>query len=89
MANPQAEQIAAGLTEAQRALVIESEPGGWGRDDTACGAELIGAGKWAAARALSRKRLGDVVEDFGMYPPGLYFNTQLGLAVRESLRKQA
>lgn len=78
-------EIAGKLSEAQRALVLASEPGGWGRDDTAVGVDLVGARYWNTARALERKVLGDIEEQPDFYPSGLYFNNQLGLAVRAHL----
>lgn len=88
MTTPTKMELAEGLSEAQRRMVLESHPGGWGRDDTACGAELIGAAGWSTARALVRRKLGDIAEDYGMWPPGLYFNNQTGLAVRQYIQEQ-
>jgi hypothetical protein len=85
----EAGEIARGLTMAQRAMVLESEPGAWGRDDDGCGAEVHGAGKWAVARALEKLGLGDTEESPGSYPSGLYFNNPLGLQVRAILQNEA
>lgn len=81
-------RVAAGLTKAQRELAMESAPGGWGRDDTATGAEVYGAGRWSVARSLVRKRLGDIYEQPELWPPALYFHNQRGLSVAAHLREQ-
>jgi len=78
-------KIAAGLSEAQRRLVLASEPGAFGRDDTSCGAEVWTGGEHMAALALERKGVGNLCR----YAHGmcsLYFNTNTtGLAVRTYL----
>lgn len=82
------EQIAAvagKLTKAQRELVLASKRGGWGRDDTACGVPIRGQ-QYRVARALERLGLGD--HSFGSEIEDLYFNNQLGLAVRDHLKKE-
>lgn len=77
-------QIVAGLTKAQAAMVLESEPGAWGRDDDGTGAEVFGSG-YIVARNLVAANLGDIEEHPGLWPPALYFNNALGLAVRTAL----
>jgi len=77
-------QIARGLTKAQRRWVMASEPGGWGRDDTAVGVPIRGA-QFRVARALERLRIGE--HTFGSDFEDLYFNNQYGLAVRAELEK--
>lgn len=81
-------KIAKGLTKAQQRMVVESCPGGWGRADQSCGVEVQGSGRHASARALVAANLGDIEEDPGTYPPALYFNNALGLAVRAHLERQ-
>ena len=71
--------IASRLSEAQRKLVMASEPGGWGRDDCACGVEIRGP-QYRAAKELARPGLGSYTH--GSPYGDLYFNTSLGLAVR-------
>lgn len=67
-------------------MVLASEPGGWDRDDTACGAELHTGPDYQVARSLVRKGLGDIVIDGAGYPRGLYFNNSaLGLALRQHI----
>ncbi len=78
--------IVSGLTKAQRALVLESEPGAWGNPERATGAEVIGAGRFAAAQALERKGLGEVQIDANCYPYALWLNNGTGLAVRAALK---
>lgn len=81
--NPTPKQIAARLTEAQRKLVIASEPGGWGRDDMSIGAEIRGA-QYRTAKSL--EALGVGTYSHGDPYGDLYFNTNdLGLAVRAIL----
>ena len=82
-----AEQIAAGLTKAQREVCLSSEPGAFGRDDDGCGAELRNAGQVAAARALVRKGLGDIEDHSPYWPRFLYFNNLDGLEVRRILQE--
>jgi len=79
------DKLAKSLTKAQRKMVLASEPGGWGRDDTACGVPLKGSG-FATARALERKRIGEYT--FGSNFEDLYFNNQTGLALRNHLKGQ-
>lgn len=75
--------IARALSEAQRRLVIASEPGGYGRDDCATGVEIRGA-QYRTARSL--EKLGVGVYSYGSDFQDLYFNTDdLGLAVRDYL----
>ena len=81
-------QIASTLTEAQRRMLIESGPGGFGRVDTACGAEVIGIGQLSTARSLERKGLGQVDWFPYAYPKHLYFSNSEGLSVREYLLTQ-
>lgn len=82
--------IAASLSEAQRRIVLESGPGGYGMEDRSVGALLEGPGAIAAGRALERKGLGHVEEGGGGLA-WLYFNKDygdsLGLAVRKELEK--
>lgn len=81
MTNPA--DIARALSEAQRRLVIASEPGGYGRDDCATGVEIRGA-QYRTARSL--ERIGVGVYTYGSDFSDLYFNTDdLGLAVRDCL----
>lgn len=80
-----AERIARGLTEAQRGLVMDSEPGGFGRADCACGAEARTGATVSAAKALQRKGLGTIVDHAPCWPRFLYFNNAVGLAVRALL----
>lgn len=81
-------EIAKGLSEAQRRMVLGSEPGGWGRDDCACGVELTTGAHYAVARALRRKGLGDH-DGPGGFLPGLYFNNDSGLRVRTILQENS
>ena len=80
------EHIARGLSKAQKTMVIESEPGGFGRNDTACGVPLHGA-RFRVAASLENKGLGEY--SFGSSFEDLYFNNQRGLAVRAILKEQA
>ena len=79
-----ADRIAAGLTKAQRDLLIASEPGGWGRADMACGVELRGPA-YSTAKALAARKLGTFTS--GSVYGDLYFNSRLGLAVRTILEQ--
>ena len=81
----EAEEIAKGLTEAQRKMVLASEPGGWGRSDTAIGVPLRGL-QFRTARSLEKMRLGEY--SFGSCFEDLYFNNQLGLSVRAVLQEK-
>lgn len=80
------EQIAAGLSEAQRRLVVASEPGGWGRDDCAIGVEIRGS-QYRTAKSLEGLGLGTYTH--GSPYGDLYFNTELGLAVRKIITQEA
>jgi hypothetical protein len=84
MSAPDIAQIARGLTKAQRRLILASERGGWGRDDTATGVPLKGP-QFQTARSLERLRLGDY--SYGSCFEDLYFNNQTGLAVRDYLKE--
>lgn len=77
------EQIAKGLSEPQKALVVASERGGFNRDDEACGVEISGP-QCRTARSLERLGIGEYT--FGDCFSDLYFNNQMGLAVRDVLR---
>ncbi len=79
------DKLAKSLTKAQREMVLASEPGGWGCDDTVCGVPLNGPG-FATARALERKGIGE--HTFGSEFEDLYFNNQTGLALRNHLKGQ-
>jgi len=75
-------EIAGKLTGPQRRMLLASEPGGWGRDDTATGVEIRGA-DYRVAASLEAKGLGD----YGHGSPygDLYFNNADGLAIRSYL----
>lgn len=77
--------LASRLTRAQRAMVLASEPGGWGNPNEATGADVMGSSGWATALALERRGMGDIEESPGSYPPALYFHNSTGLAVRHHL----
>ena len=77
------DSLTRGLSPAQRRMVLDSKPGGWGRDDTAIGVEIRGSG-YRVARALHAKGLGDYTH--GSPYGDLYFNNADGLAVREALK---
>lgn len=79
----EAERIAKGLTEAQRRMVLESVPGGWGSASQACGTEVAGSG-YRTARALAALKLGTY--SHGSLYGDLYFNNDLGLEVRSILQ---
>ena len=81
-----AREVAGRLTKAQRAKVLESEPGAWNRTEDATGAGLVGAGGYATGRALVRAGLGIIEEHPGMWPSALFFNNSAGLAVRAILQ---
>jgi hypothetical protein len=69
-----------GLTEAQRKLILESEPGGFGRHDCSIGTPIRGA-QYRTAKSLEQLGIGTYTHGspFG----DLYFNTDdLGLVVR-------
>ena len=72
------------LTERMTAMVRESERGGFGRADTATGVELRSGADYAVARALERRGLGTVEEGYDGLP-GLYFNNDDGLSLRDEL----
>jgi hypothetical protein len=82
MTAPDVAELARGLTEAQRRLVLASEPGGWGDPGQACGVELHGR-DYRVARALEGRRLGTYTH--GSPICDLYFNSDLGLQVRAYL----
>lgn len=72
------------LSTRMKAMVLESERGGFGRADTATGVELRTGSDHAVARALVKRELGTLEEGrSGM--PGLYFNNDDGLALRDEL----
>lgn len=72
------------LTDRMKAMVRESERGGFGRPDRATGVELRTGADYAVGRALEKRNLGTVEEGHsGM--PGLYFNNDDGLALRDDL----
>lgn len=76
-------EIAEGLTEAQRKLVIASEPGGFGMHDRSIGVEIRGS-QYRSAKVL--ERLGIGFYSHGDSYGDLYFNTDdLGLAVRSHI----
>lgn len=79
------DQIARKLSPAQRSLVLESKPGGWGRDDTAIGVPIRGS-QYRTAGVLQRLGVGDYTHGspFG----DLYFNDDLGLQVRALLTEE-
>lgn len=80
-----AERIAKGLSEAQRALVLASEPGGWGMRACATGTPISGQ-QYRSARVLHRLGVGTF--SHGSPYGDLYFNTDdFGLAVREILTR--
>lgn len=78
-------EIASRLTEAQMALIMASEPGGWGREDCACGAEIRGS-QYRTAQVLERLEIGSYTH--GAPYGDLYFNTSLGLEVRSLLQEK-
>ena len=79
--------IAEGLTEAQRRMVLASEPGGFGCDDCSTGVEIRGS-QYRTAMALQRRGLGTY--SHGSSCGDIYFNTDgLGLAVRAYLKEQS
>lgn len=71
------------LTEAQRRMVVDSEP-----DDVTglqgCGVELCSGAAYAVAKALERRKLGHR-EGPGGPLPGMYWNNATGLAVRVAI----
>lgn len=78
--------LARSLSEAQRKLVLASEPGGWGRDDCATGVPISGT-QYRTAKVLERLGIGTF--SHGSPFGDLYFNTHaLGLAVRAELQKE-
>lgn len=72
------------LTPRMKAMVLESDRGGFGRADTATGVELRTGADYAVARALKKRDLGTVLEGYDGLP-GLYFNNDQGLCVRDEL----
>lgn len=72
------------LTDRMKAMVIESERGGFGRADTATGVELRSGADHAVARALVKRDLGTIEEGYSGLP-GLFFNNDDGLALRDDL----
>lgn len=85
MPNQTPEQIAEGLSEAQRRLVLASEPGGFGLPDCSTGVEIRGA-QYRTAKSLNRMGVGTYTH--GSPYGDLYFNTDaLGLSVRRALEK--
>ncbi len=83
----QAREIAGKLTEAQRRMVLASDP-----DDVTgtegAGVELRSGADYATAKALLRRGTGFVEGPGGPWP-GMYWNVSLGLAVRRILQEQA
>lgn len=74
----------ANLSPRMKAMLLDSERGGFGRADTATGVELRTGADHAVARALVKRELGTLEEGHsGM--PGLYFNNDDGLALRDEL----
>lgn len=73
------------LTARMKAMVLESERGGFGRADTATGVELRTGADHAVARALVKRDLGTIEEGYSGLP-GLYFNNDEGLALQDELR---
>lgn len=76
---------AAALTPRMKAMVLESERGGFGRADTATGVELRTGADHAVARALVKRELGTIEEGYDGLP-GLYFNNDEGLALHDELK---
>lgn len=77
------EQIAAGLSDRQKRMMIDSSP-----DDRTgkegLGVELATGADYAVAKALERRELGHR-EGPGGSLPGMYWSNALGLEVREHL----
>lgn len=73
------------LTPRMKAMVIESERGGFSRADTATGVELRTGADYAVARALVKRDLGTIEEGHSGLP-GLFFNNDDGLALQDELR---
>ena len=73
-----------GLTPRMKAMVIESERGGFGRADSATGVELRSGADHTVARALVKRELGTIEEGYSGLP-GLFFNNGDGLALRDDL----
>lgn len=75
------------LTEAQRAMLIASEP-----DDVTgeegCGVELRSGADYATANALKRRGLGNVTGPGGALP-GMFWSNAQGLAERALLMPEA
>lgn len=74
------------LTDAQRRMIIDSEP-----DDRTgtegCGVELRTGADYAIAKALERRKLGHR-EGPGGSLPGMYWSNAMGLAVRAALKSR-
>lgn len=75
------------LTDRMKAMIRESERGGFGRADTATGVELRTGADYAVARALEKRDLGAIEEGYNGLP-GLYFNNDDGLSLRDDLMGQ-
>lgn len=79
------DEIAKGLTKAQRVLVLASEGGAFGYPNRAYGTPVEGA---KHRTALTLDRLGLGVYAYSDCFESLYFNNETGLAVRAILEAQ-
>lgn len=79
--------IAEGMSEAQKRMLVMSEPDDiTGREG--CGVELCSGAAYSIAKALTRKGLGDH-DGPGGFLPGMYWSNGFGLAVRKILQERA
>jgi len=79
----EAERIAAGLTPAQRRLVLASDPDDI-TDLQGCGVDIKGA-TYRTAAALKKAGLGSFTHGSSLWD--MYWNLPLGLAVRKVLER--
>lgn len=75
--------MSAKLTDAQRRMLLESEPDDRTGDE-GCGVELRTGADYAAAKALQRRGLGSVTGPGGNLP-GMYWSNGAGLLRRSEL----
>lgn len=83
---PTIEELARGLTEAQKSMLRKSEPDDLtGREGV--GVDLFTGAHYATAKALERKGLGHREGPGGFRYAGMYWSTPLGLTLRAYLEK--
>ena len=76
---------AGGLSEAQRRMLVASDPDDLTGEE-GCGVELLSGADYAVAKALERRGLGHVQGPGGPLP-GMYWNNADGLEHRAALQE--